>query len=191
MGTLVESSCENCGTKFERPPSQLGRFCGKACAYAARRKRVTTYRRMRYLPSHPLAGRTGLVSDARRILYDRIGPGWHPCHWCGCKVRWVVGARGGGANALVADHVDSDPLNDAPGNIVPACVTCNGTRTQSIKAGELFVVRPNGTRTRATERTCAVCGSKFLVAKAQLRIPGKGLACSRSCARKLRWQVFA
>jgi hypothetical protein len=180
----MKKSCEKCGQEFTRPPSQMGRFCGTRCAYAARRKEVTEHRRIRYLPSHPLSGSTGLVSAARAILYDRIGPGWHECHWCRRKVRWLRGVRGNNPRALVADHVDSDPLNDAPGNIVPSCGTCNGTRTQQIEPTEFFVMQ-SGHRTRATRRVCLICKAQFLVATAQLRTPGKGLCCSRSCARRL------
>lgn len=177
--------CENCGATFERPPSQLGRFCSKACGYAARRKPVTNHRRMQYAPGHPLSGATGLVSAARKILYDRIGPGVHVCHWCGKNIRWIKGVRGHSTGAVIADHVDSDPLNDEPENIVPSCGTCNATRTQSIKSGELFVVRSNGTRTRATKRLCVICQAEFLVVNAELRSSGKGQCCSRSCARRL------
>lgn len=189
----MERVCENCGDVFARPPSLIGRFCSKQCAYTARRKAVTEHRRILRAPEHPLAGSTGLVSAARAALYDKLGPGWHACHWCGRKVRWLIGVRGNPRTALVADHVDSDPLNDAIANLVPACGTCNATRTQSIKTGELFVVGSNGkgNRTRATARTCLICGASFLVATAQLRTPGKGLCCSRSCARRLPRQPRA
>lgn len=181
----MQRDCEYCGEAFSRPPSQLGQFCSARCAYAARRKTVTAYRRMRYLPTHPLAGSTGLVSDARVVLYEKVGPGWHRCHWCEARIRWVVGTRGNARDSLIADHVDSNPLNDDPANLVPSCGPCNGSRARVIKPSEDYVVRKDGSKTRATRRICLICGSQFLVATAQLRTPGTGLCCSRSCARRL------
>ncbi len=95
----------------------------------------------------------------------------------------MTGLRGNLAGSLIADHLDSDELNDAPDNIVPACGRCNGTRTQQIKPDETFVVRPNGTRTRAISRACEQCGSAFNVPPSYVR-NGKGRFCSRGCARK-------
>jgi hypothetical protein len=52
--------------------------------------------------------------------------------------------------------------------------------------GEPFVVRKNGTRLRAAQRTCSACGAEFLVSLSALKNPNKGHFCSRSCARKKR-----
>lgn len=179
----MDSTCKHCGAAYSRPASLIGTYCSKACGYAARRKDETTTRRVRYLPGHPLAGATGLVAEARVVLYAQIGPGEHPCHWCGTKVRWTTGLRGNLAGSLIADHLDSNELNDAPENIVPACGRCNGTRTQGIKPDEAFVVRHNGTRARAVKRACEQCGAAFFVPPSFVR-PGKARFCSRSCARK-------
>jgi hypothetical protein len=180
----MDNHCVRCGIKYSRPPALIGSYCSKQCAYADRRKSVTGVRRMRYLPTHPLAGKTGLVSEARVILFERLGPGWHSCHWCGKKVRWLHNRRGAVKGALVADHLDSNPLNDFPKNLVASCGTCNGTRTRAIRSGELFVIRCDGTRTRAIERTCLTCRSPFLTPIAESRYPNKGRYCSRSCARR-------
>jgi hypothetical protein len=182
MVVFMEKTCENCGKTFDRPPSLIGRFCSSTCAYSARRKPLTEHRRIRYLPEHPLAGHSGLVSEARVVLFARIGPGAHRCHWCGGKVRWRKGQRGNLVDALVADHVDNNPLNDAPDNVVASCGSCNGNRTQKIKGGEAFVVNANGTRARAVEKACAACAKVFLAIPAQVR-SGRGRFCSRSCAR--------
>lgn len=180
----MDSKCKHCGTQYSRPASQIGSYCSKTCWHADQRKDENTSRRIRYLPEHPLAGATGLVAEARAVLYEQIGPGEHPCHWCGTKVRWMTGLRGNLAGSLIADHLNGDPLNDAADNIVPACGRCNGTRTQQIKPDEAFVVRSNGTRTRAVERACIMCGGAFFVPPAALKRPNRGLFCSRSCARK-------
>jgi hypothetical protein len=179
----MEHICTHCGGPYDRPPSLAGSFCSRSCAGAARRKERPEHRRIRYAPRHPLAGATGLVSEARAALYDRIGGGAHKCHWCDAGVAWMVGMRGNAHFALIADHVDNDERNDAPSNLVPSCGRCNGSRTQRIEAGELFVTRPNGTRTRAVERHCIGCGARFLQAAAEAKNLTKGRFCSMSCAR--------
>lgn len=73
--------------------------------------------------SHPLS-RVGRVLAHRKTLYDHIGSGEHPCHWCGKPVRWGGRKRG----ALVVDHLDGDKLNNEIENLVPACNPCNSAR---------------------------------------------------------------
>ena len=182
----MDGTCAHCGATYSRPPSLLGRYCSKRCAYDARRKERTNHRRMRFAPAHPLAGKTGLVSEARAVLYDRLGPGPHACHWCGTTVDWVVGARGNIPTALVADHVNSDPLDDRPENIVPACGACNATRGAVVADDDLYVTRANGTRLRAVRRECEHCHGQFLAAVNQVAA-GRGRFCSKSCARKHQW----
>jgi hypothetical protein len=178
----MKNTCSHCGSVYERPPSLLGSFCSKACGYAARKKENTTVRRIRYAPDHPLAGK-GYISEARAVLYAKIGPEPTTCHWCGTRIEWLVGVRGNAKGAIIADHANNNPLDDSPENLVPACGPCNGIRTQRIKPDEHFVTNSNGTRTRAIERTCAACGEPFLVPPSALNRPNKGLYCSKSCAR--------
>lgn len=70
---------------------------------------------------HPLA-ESGQVLEHRVVLYDAIGPGEHPCHWCGKTLTWQAGIAD---TAIVADHLDSDRANNAPANLVPSCNPCN------------------------------------------------------------------
>lgn len=81
---------------------------------------------MDYLPAHPLAMSDGRVLRHRARLFDAIGPGTHPCYWCGCWVAWTgwIGA----IKRLVADHLDGDIQNNEAVNLVPACLTCNSAR---------------------------------------------------------------
>ncbi len=80
-------------------------------------------------PSHPLARAQGKVFEHRVVLFDRIGPGSHPCHWCGRRLDWEP--PDDGAALLVADHLDGDGLNNQPENLVPSCIPCNATREQA------------------------------------------------------------
>lgn len=73
---------------------------------------------------HPLADKWGHVLEHRVVLYEKIGPGEHPCHWCGVTVRWEAGRAAG----ITVDHVDFDPSNNTPANLVPACNACNVRR---------------------------------------------------------------
>ena len=183
----MERTCDYCGTVFNR---SYGTFCSPRCAYDARRKTHTAHRRIRVAHGHPLAGKTGRVSEARYVLFNAIGWGPHPCHWCGKLVDWTVGRRGNIPDALVADHVNSDPLNDALENLVAACGICNAKRARAVEDDELYIVRTNGTRLRALKRTCEFCGDEFPAAPDQVRA-GRARFCSRSCARRAQFRKAA
>lgn len=133
------------------------------------------------MPGHPLTqGRAEpLIESHRLVLYERIGPGEHPCHWCGRVVRWKAGLS---RDSLIADHVDNNPKNNSLDNIVPACVGCNVHRHRRVGDDELYVLS-DGKRRRAGQRICAQCGCAFLARLDQIR-NGKALFCTRSCARK-------
>lgn len=72
---------------------------------------------------HPLAA-GGAVPEHRQVLYDKIGPGEHPCHWCGKLLAW------GGKGGIHADHVDEDVSNNDPANLVASCLRCNWGRNR-------------------------------------------------------------
>lgn len=75
-------------------------------------------------PGHPLAMANGQAYAHRIALYARLGPGAHPCHWCGATLTW----RARGRRALTADHVNHNTLDNTPGNLVAACRSCNSSR---------------------------------------------------------------
>lgn len=190
----VTQNCETCGGQFRTHGSQTkrgrGKYCSRRCYYDSQRRirKESLARRMRKAKGHPIAPPSGTVAVARLVLYDKIGPGRHPCHWCGDPIEWLTGQSQPGA--IFADHVDFDPANDDPSNLVPSCNVCNAHRQQSGKraliAGDEPIVYVNGRRRRAVGRTCEYCGEAFL-APASVLLPtqnGKGRFCSRSCARR-------
>lgn len=77
-------------------------------------------------PGHPVAWQNGDAYVHRVVLYDKIGPGVHLCHWCGRELQWNVQ----GIHRLIADHLDGDTHNNAPGNLVPSCRRCNSERSR-------------------------------------------------------------
>lgn len=82
-----------------------------------------------WVAGHPLANARG-VFEHRVVLYDAIGPGEHPCHWCSALVTWDITASAD-PRALVVDHLDFVKLNNDPANLVPACWACNIARTRA------------------------------------------------------------
>lgn len=75
------------------------------------------------------------------VLFDAIGPGEHPCHWCGWPVSWDVVYRAGSDvlaerwEALIADHLDGDRANNDPANLVPSCPYDNSNRGGMARRG--------------------------------------------------------
>lgn len=74
--------------------------------------------------AHPLATSQGKLLAHRAALYDEIGGGSHPCHWCATQLTW----RGDAASRINVDHLDHDRLNNDPTNLVPSCLDCNTKR---------------------------------------------------------------
>lgn len=179
--------CRICRKTFT--PTQSGRFyCSRECYYESKRgpRKENVQYRMVTVKGHPIAPPGGVLPVARVVLYDKLGPGPHPCHWCSNPVQWRPEDRYA-KDALMADHLDWNATNDAPENLVPSCNACNGHRrssggSQLIEDGELWV-RRGRTRTRAVQRNCEYCGGHFLTIPAEIR-NGKGRFCSRSCARR-------
>jgi len=81
-------------------------------------------------PGHPLARTIGWVLEHRAVLFDRIGPGWHRCHWCDMRVAWHK-QYPRDLDGLVVDHLDADKTNNVLSNLVPACNPCNMNRVRA------------------------------------------------------------
>jgi hypothetical protein len=116
-------------------------------------------------PKHPLAKGKGGVPEHRAILYAKIGPGPHPCHWCGKEVSWfpvVSGIRQRGT--LDADHVDRDTRNNRPDNLVPSCHRCNVSRSpdQRVKTYRPHAEIQEAALARLRQTfTCPQCSGTF------------------------------
>ena len=65
----------------------------------------------------------------RRVLLDAIGPGAHPCHWCGGSVSWDL-SYPKHRDGLVVDHLDGVKTNNDPANLAPAHGSCNRLRSR-------------------------------------------------------------
>lgn len=81
---------------------------------------------------HPLA-RSGEVLEHRKVLYDKIGPGPHPCHWIKVSGCGNTALEWGGLRGVIADHLDGDIVNNHPDNLVPSCCGCNSHRGSHVK----------------------------------------------------------
>lgn len=174
--------CETCGNEFtptdpRRPSRACSRHCRGKLAWA-QRPAGTSYTKV-YLPGHPLADERGAVGEHRVILYAKVGPDEHPCHWCGRTLRWLPTGQALRRGSLQVDHLDGNPRNNDPMNLVPSCTGCNTGRAQPnhIADGELFVLR-GGKRVRAERHQCVRCSTEFLH---RIAAAGPGLYCSKSC----------
>jgi hypothetical protein len=107
------------GQRREHPKCVAGCACGKHKAGWASR---TKYRLLFSQHDHPIANRGGWLYEHRKVLYDAIGPGPHPCHWCSVVLTW------GGMKGIISDHMNRNKRDNRPENLVPSCQTCNTTR---------------------------------------------------------------
>jgi len=139
-------------------------------------------------PGHPLAPKSGQLPLHRVVLYDKIGPGPHPCHGCGAEVNWSSARTGQGA--LIADHLDGDKTNNDPSNLAPSCHPCNTRRAYDAALGDCYITLPSGHRKKAVERTCGACQGVFKVIEAKVKHrPDWGKYCSIDCVRSVNPQL--
>lgn len=183
---MIQCTCQHCGSTFEVGwMSHVRKYCNKTCSNAGRRlpdsRYRAKYRMVTVRPGHPLATPKGnRVPEHRLILWDKLGPGPHPCHYCDLLVDWLPGLRTQ-QGALVTDHVDRNSHNNASDNLVASCQTCNiKNRAYDVRDDEEYRVASDGRRLRGTSKPCARCGEPFVpwpVAK------GKpiGKYCSKKC----------
>lgn len=73
---------------------------------------------------HTLSEKSGWAYEHRVVLYEKVGSGPQRCTWCGCELHWHPQP---GQMPVRADHLDKDPANNAPENIVVSCHNCNIT----------------------------------------------------------------
>jgi ribosomal protein L34E len=133
--------------------------------------------RMLSRPDCPIAPPSGIIAAHRWILYNNLGRGAHPCHWCGKRLFWQPKDRN---RQIHADHVNGRTLDNRPENIVASCRRCNTIRDRNDRIAEHEPVFVNcyGNRTRVTAHQCAECGSEFLAVPSARRT-----FCSRHCSQ--------
>jgi hypothetical protein len=105
---------------------------------------------------HPVAHSNGYAFEHRVVLYDAIGPGSHPCHWCSAVVTW--------GQDLQADHVDHNTVHNTIDNLVPSCAGCNvrrnrrwANKSSTCSAGHDFTAENTYVIPRTGARQCRVC----------------------------------
>lgn len=182
--------CAHCEVVFPGTPGRPGRhrkFCGNECARESRRQSASfgnNYIQVQ-APGHPLVGRNGRAFEHRLVLWNKIGPGTHPCFHCGVAVTWAPG-KGNAKGALITDHLDRNPRNNDPENLVPSCPRCNTRNTaRAVLNSEDHVVCATGRRLRSERRTCVNCSREF-VAWPNKADPTYGTFCSRACRNDYR-----
>ena len=133
------------------------------------------------IKDHPLADARGYILRHRYELYEKLGRGPVPCHYCNSPLIW---GRTKGPDELRVTYLDGNSANKTLDNMVPTCVSCLRIRTHHnpIPEGEPVFVNRNGRRSRGVARTCERCGTEFAVEASNARSnPKVGRFCSGSC----------
>ena len=110
-----------CNTHYRRF-LKYGRVDLKRRSYNLTDKSSSAGYRLLSKVGHPIADKAGRISEHRLILYDKIGPGKHKCHWCPTIISWED-------KTLTCDHLDFNRKNNDPSNLEPSCLSCNSGRT--------------------------------------------------------------
>lgn len=87
------------------------------------------------LPQHPVASPCGKAYVHRVVLFDTIGPGAHPCHWCSTLVAWDLPSTD--PRGLQVDHLNQARDDNRPENLVPSCGDCNVGRASQRRSDQL------------------------------------------------------
>jgi hypothetical protein len=107
-----------------RKDGHAGSAASRRAARGAGSLDQSTGYRVLHLTDHPLANAQGRTLEHRAVLYDAIGEGPHPCHWCGTPLPW----RGPAHRRICVDHLDDSTTNNDRSNLVPSCLDCNTKR---------------------------------------------------------------
>lgn len=118
--------CRTCGQEFITP-IRRGTTYRLYCSAKCRPKRSAGHGYVAiYVPDHPLANKDGWQYEHRVVMFDALGPGPQPCHWCGRELLWTQHYNA--PSGLGVDHMDWDRANNDVANLVPSCRKCNGLR---------------------------------------------------------------
>lgn len=118
------------------------------------------YKQLVYKKGHPLSTNIlGRVRKSRFVLYEKLNGDPGLCHWCGELLTW---------KKLCADHLDSNPMNDVPENLVGSCRGCNANRSDGTGYG------------RRKKRECKFCHQFFLPKRTA------AIFCSIFCSTRIR-----
>ena len=139
IASNVPRRCKTCGEPIVR---EIGRgkdriYCSAACV--PRREDAGHGYIGIFTPDHPLANKDGWQFEHRVVLFDAIGPGWHPCHYCGTMLTWSQHYRA--PLGLGVDHVDRNRSNNSIDNLVPCCLRCNNKRRIPRRPAHFFQLR--------------------------------------------------
>jgi hypothetical protein len=137
-------------------------------------------------PGHPLANASGEVSEHDAVLYARIGPGPHPCHWCGKLVNWKQTVKKKMHGVLCCDHLSGVSTDNRDSNLAPSCFRCNISRShpQNFGPADDWVQR-GSQKLRYHMRICEGCNQEFKAANfLKTSKDHAGRYCTIECYRK-------
>ena len=106
-----------------------------SCQYRRRSRNVPGWWEVRR-PGHPLAGRTGWVSEPRMWLYDQWTATGRPplrCHWCQTRLGFTSRSTGATRNWKIAHPAQTAPGWWTPETTAAACWQCTGIQRYGVE----------------------------------------------------------
>jgi 5-methylcytosine-specific restriction endonuclease McrA len=114
----VTLTCAQCGTSFDRPPSDTGRsksnlsFCSRACKTAAQR--------------------IGGLAEIQPSHYGSVTVNYRVAAFRAYGARCVQCSYSSNARMLDVDHIDNDRRNNELNNLQVLCVWCHAIKTRGV-----------------------------------------------------------
>lgn len=145
MRRLPERTCPMCSRPF-RPKSSQTAYCGRACANAAHSLRMIGRGNSRYLDGSSYAD---WFRKMRPVIFERDG---HRCVACGEvpePTRFVRKGQASERSRLLVHHVDHDPRDNRPENLVSVCQPCHGKHHKSTPTPFPWFAEYAGTASRS------------------------------------------
>lgn len=123
------TTCPTCSTTFT-PKNTRREFCSRPCANAAHAKRMTGMGNSRYRDGTSYAD---WFRSMRPLIFERDGGVCRACQQVAPPLRYKRLGKWVERSLMLVHHIDHDPRNNLPGNLILLCQQCHGIHHKSAR----------------------------------------------------------